>query len=177
MNKIVFIGGIHGVGKTYFCNKLANTLDIPHFSASDLIAKQRNLAFTESKSVEKIDENQDYLIQAIHNFTSEHPVILLDGHFCLLNKEDNISRVPEETFIKMKPACYVVLQDASEKIALRLNERDGRAYNPDFLESFQLTEIEYANELAGKYTTPLFIQSTNSNEEQVIEYIKSHTNN
>ncbi len=35
---MIFVSGIHGVGKTYFCNMIKDKLGIKNYSASQLIA-------------------------------------------------------------------------------------------------------------------------------------------
>ncbi|KHL94561.1 hypothetical protein QW71_17340 [Paenibacillus sp. IHB B 3415] len=174
MQKIVFVAGIHGVGKTYLCDRLSIELDVPRFSASKLISKQKDYEFTNSKKVEQIQENQGFLIDAIHNYTEEFPAILLDGHFCLLNKEEGIERLPEETFDKLNPVCILLKIEEVPIIADRLKERDGIDYDADFLGDFQNSEIEYAREIAEKYSIPLLIHSTDQNHEQLLGSLKMY---
>lgn len=65
MKKIVFIGGIHGVGKSYLTEKISCHLGIRSYSASKLIAMSKEQDFTANKFIESIDTNQDQLIQSI----------------------------------------------------------------------------------------------------------------
>ena len=39
---MIFVSGIHGVGKTFFCNRLKEQLGIATYSASKLIAEKRS---------------------------------------------------------------------------------------------------------------------------------------
>ena len=39
--QIIFVSGVHGVGKTTLCKKIASRYKIEHFSASNLIAKEK----------------------------------------------------------------------------------------------------------------------------------------
>ncbi|MFE4710850.1 ATP-binding protein [Paenibacillus sp. NPDC056722] len=174
MKKIVFVAGIHGVGKTYLCNSLTKELDVPHFSASKLISKQRDYEFSISKRVQQIKENQDFLISAIHNYTQDFPTILLDGHFCLLNEEGNIERLPEETFEKLNPVCFLLIVDNASTIASRLKERDGIDYDVGFLDCFQNSETEYAKEIAEKNSVPLVIHSIDQSQAELFTLLKSY---
>ena len=46
---MIFISGVHGVGKTYFSNLAKSELHINSYTASELIEKSRNLKFNENK--------------------------------------------------------------------------------------------------------------------------------
>jgi adenylate kinase len=90
MNKVFFIGGIHGVGKTTFCKQLITNLNnFKHLSASDIIKKYKNSDEFDTKRVKDIDKNQLLLINGLKKEKKDSN-ILLDGHFVLLDKEDNI---------------------------------------------------------------------------------------
>ena len=56
--RIVFIAGVHGVGKTTLCNELAARFNIEHFSASNLIAREKEEEHLRNKRVENIAGNQ-----------------------------------------------------------------------------------------------------------------------
>ena len=58
---MIFISGIHGVGKSYFCDKVKAELGIDTFSASKLISERKNTGFSSNKLIPDIDENQQYL--------------------------------------------------------------------------------------------------------------------
>lgn len=62
---MIFISGVHGVGKTYFSNLVKSELHINSYTAGELIEKSRNLNFNENKQVSDIQGNQTYLIHAI----------------------------------------------------------------------------------------------------------------
>ena len=55
---MIFVSGIHGVGKTFFCDRVKEKLGIATYSASKLIAEKRSRNFSADKIVEDIDENQ-----------------------------------------------------------------------------------------------------------------------
>lgn len=62
---MIFVSGIHGVGKTYFCEMTRERLGIKFFSASELIAERKKQGFSPNKLVSDIDENQGFLLDAI----------------------------------------------------------------------------------------------------------------
>ena len=64
--KVIFVAGIHGVGKTTGCMAVAEELGIPYYTASQIIKGEKASAVVEqSKLVADIDENQRLLIQGV----------------------------------------------------------------------------------------------------------------
>ena len=57
---MIFISGVHGVGKTYFCNKVSQELGIKTYSASMLITEKKKKDFSADKLIPDIDVNQQY---------------------------------------------------------------------------------------------------------------------
>lgn len=92
--RIIFVGGVHGVGKTTLCDDLAAKFNIEHFSASTLIAREKEEEHLRSKRVDNIAKNQDHLVVAINKYFNSTSWYLLDGHFCLLNKDNKITQIP-----------------------------------------------------------------------------------
>ncbi|MGG4397400.1 ATP-binding protein [Paenibacillus thiaminolyticus] len=133
MKKIIFVGGIHGVGKTFMCKKMSIDLNINHYSASKLISKMTNEDFSTNKKVDRINENQELLIQSIIKNTVDDELFLLGGHFILLHKNGEISKVPYMTFKVMQPKAIIILIDSAERIAERLFQRDSKTYDQQFL--------------------------------------------
>lgn len=60
---MIFISGVHGVGKTYFCDQVQKELNISAYPASRLIAEKKKVGFDSSKLVSDIDENLQYLLK------------------------------------------------------------------------------------------------------------------
>lgn len=78
---MIFISGIHAVGKGYFCDLVKKELGIETYSASDLIANARNAGFSSDKLVADIEENQQYLLAAVQELRESGTDFILDGHF------------------------------------------------------------------------------------------------
>lgn len=57
---IIFVAGVHGVGKGYFCKMLAPEIDGHHVAASELIRNRKSLGT--AKAIEGIDANQSILV-------------------------------------------------------------------------------------------------------------------
>ena len=93
---MIFISGVHGVGKSYFCKLVKDSIGIASYSASKLIADKKQKGFSKDKLIPDIDENQQYLLQAIDELRLSGKDFILDGHFCLLNAEGDIIPPPVE---------------------------------------------------------------------------------
>lgn len=165
---------MHGVGKTYFCEELASRYNLIHHSASKLIAAKKAISFDSSKRVGQISENQDYLIEAIKELKMEESVLLLDGHFCLLNKSGEVVRLPSETFLNLSPIGIILIIDHVENISEKLSKRDKvQALSIDLIEQFQEEEIKYAKEIAASLQIPLFIHSVNENNKKLYVFVEN----
>ena len=82
---MVFVSGVHGVGKSYFCGILKERLNISSYTASSLISGRKKARFSTDKRVADIDVNQLYLLEAVKELKDRNEEFLLDGHFCLLD--------------------------------------------------------------------------------------------
>lgn len=152
MFKRIFVAGIHGVGKTTYCNNLENRLNIKAYSSSDLIYNFRSKS-TKNKKVEDVKKNQDILIESIRDIGIDH--FILDGHFILINKYNNFSNVPTSTFEKLNLDKIIILIGDICKIQKRLQNRDNKKYDYYFLEKMQIMEVNRAEEISEKLNIPL----------------------
>ncbi|GFZ93929.1 hypothetical protein GCM10008018_45500 [Paenibacillus marchantiophytorum] len=162
MRNLIFVGGIHGVGKSTFCTKLSDNHGIKAHSASKLIAFKKNETFTKDKRIQDIKSNQMYLLEALDEVESN--VFLLDGHFCLLDINGIITRIPEQTFIDISPRAIVVLIDSVKEIISRLQARDSHLHNHSVIKEFQDEEIGYAKIISEKLNVPLIILDSENRE-------------
>lgn len=63
---MIFISGVHGAGRSYFCDMVKATTGIESYSASTLIAQRKHSGFAKDKLIPDIDDNQQYLLQAVN---------------------------------------------------------------------------------------------------------------
>lgn len=172
--KLILVAGIHGVGKTYHCEKWAQDFNIQHFSASSLISKQKKQDFGTNKKVENINKNQDFLISALQSLKLNSQSFLLDGHFCLLDKSGNVYALPFETFELLKPSGIILISDSVDLIADRLKKRDNNDYSLELLNVFQGNEIEYAYNAARLLNIPLFEYKSDEPTNELYKFIEKH---
>lgn len=151
---IIFIGGVHGVGKSSFCSELSKKFNIEHITASSLIKRRKSLA--KDKQVDNVIDNQAILVEELSTYKSNKRVILLDGHFTLLKSKRKFEDVPLDTFKSISPKAIALLSDSPENIAARISNRDGK--NPiseNEIELLQNREIERAKIIQENLRIPL----------------------
>lgn len=169
-NRIIFIGGIHGVGKGTICKKISSECSIPHFSASQLL-KWHEISARENKLVDDFATTQERLLFGIDEHILPGTIALLDGHFCLLNSEGIPEKIADETFLKINPiAIGVVIEDVIV-VKQRLEARDSKEYHLEILQQMQEMEVEHANNIASTLQIPIFLISSNKFSD-LIDYIK-----
>ncbi len=168
---MIFIGGIHGVGKSYFCEQITKQTGLKSYSASKLIAELKQEQFKSDKLIADIRGNQNYLLDAVRKITDKE--YLLDGHFCLLNSSGEVERVPLETFKQLPIKAIVVIYDDVEKIVERLSVRDGVPHSKAIFEKFQSEEISYAKEVAELHLVPLITHNSTSNIDDIVTLINN----
>lgn len=168
---MIFVSGIHGVGKTYFCNFVEEKLGIKNYSASQLIAERRKKGFSADKFVSDIDDNQFLLLDAINELRQTGIEFILDGHFCLLNEAGVITRIPMETYTLLKPDKMILLLENPKIIAERRFQRDGIRQDVCAINDFQEAEKVYAAEIAEQLNIPLEVSRGASDLERIVELL------
>lgn len=143
----VFIGGIHGVGKSSLCAQYSSEYNVAHYVASELIRSLRNEDANLHKEVKDLSRNQDALLTAISHRISEQQY-LLDGHFVIRVAGTGLSRVPIETFQAIRPLGIIIATGCAHDAADRIKLRDGREIAPAVLEEMQMAEVEHGTHVA-----------------------------
>jgi len=147
--KPIFIGGIHGVGKSTICAKICAELNMPHLIAGDVIRK-----FKKTNSIHHVDQgkrvgnipvNQDILVSALNKIVIDHSSYVLDGHFTLFDSSGAVHPIPISTFSAINPAIMFLVVDEPELIQSRLLSRDEETYCPKALGEMQDAEVDHAS--------------------------------
>lgn len=169
---MIFVSGIHGVGKTYFCNIIKERLNLQSYTASHLIAARRKEGFSENKFVSNIDDNQNLLVAAIKELRKAEKEFILDGHFCLLNESGEITRIPLETYMLLKPNAIILLTEKPEIIAARRLQRDNVFQDVSEITVFQEEEERYAKEIAEQLNISLVVSHGMDDFDKIVDYVK-----
>jgi len=173
--RIVFIGGIHGVGKTLFSERASKVVGVPRLSASTLITEQRKAPAAICKRVGNVGSNQTALIEAIESHPLQAKRIVLDGHFCVFDSSGSIVTVPTETFRRLSPVALVVLLEDVEVIQQRLRERDKGEFSVKVLTDLQNAERKHAEVVSRTLKVPLCLVGT-SEHPKALEFVARHIN-
>lgn len=170
---MILVSGIHGVGKSFFCDRMKEQLNIKHYSASQLITARRNRGFSEDKHVPDIDDNQPLLIESIKELRQKGGEFILDGHFCLLDASGRVTRIPSETYTALNPDRIILLTECPEIISERRKIRDGIQQDIREITAFQSEEKAYAAEISDQLKIPFMVSNGADDIQRVIDWVKA----
>lgn len=152
----IFLGGIHGVGKSSLCEKIFIPFGYECFTASQLI-KTSGGTLRKDKAVENLDQNQALLVSRVRYQQKKSFRFLLDGHFVLKDINSQLQKIPLEVFRCLKLTKLILLTGNEQDIAQRLNKRDGQRWEVGFLQDFQNIEREHAHFISQELGIPLLV--------------------
>lgn len=154
--KVIFLAGVHGVGKGYLGSPVARKLGIHHLTASQLIRDERGHAtWSNDKRVGEVDVNQRALIAAVGRFRINGEPLLLDGHFVLRDLDGALNKLPIEVFEQLQLAGVILLSDDAELIAKRLLSRDQHQGKSDAVAGLAVEESCHARAVCSALALPL----------------------
>lgn len=172
LKNIIFIGGIHGSGKGKICEEITSNFNINHLTASEVL-KWTEISEQSSKTVVDISDTQNRLISNLQKIIKEEEIYLLDGHYCLLNSQNQPEKIPIQTFVDINPNKIILVIANSKEIKKRLETRDNKTYDLSLIDAFQNLEIEYANEISKVLSKPiLIVDSLKFDLNNLINFIK-----
>ncbi|ALL23630.1 ATP-binding protein [Bacillus tropicus] len=168
----IFLSGIHGVGKSTLATELEKVMDIKTFSVSELIRKSGKDIDTVTKNTEHISSNQELWKVEINKLNIGDSKLLLDGHFCLLDKDKKINPLPFTTFKDTHMTKIICIEGEPQIIRERLLNRDNNEYSIALLEEFQKCELEQATRYSCENDISLFIYNETQPFSELIKFIK-----
>ena len=160
-DNIIFMGGIHGVGKSTICQHICRELDMEYLSASELLNWGDINDDAKNKKVKDIPYTQNRLIVGLSNTIQKGHFYLLDGHYCLLNEKAEVEKISLEIFMQINPKALGIILGDIREIKTRLNMRDDKNYDFGLLERLQNSELDYAKELSVALKVPLYKVESN----------------
>ena len=155
---MIFVTGIHGAGKSIYSIKLAESLNIPWYSASKIISSIDSKRIYPQKLVDTIDSNQQLLIKACLQLNIRHTDYVLDGHVCLLNADGKIRKISHLVFEAIGVNKIIIVTADPETIRKRIYNRDKIEWPLQMIENFQNNEIKHAKQIANKLKVPFTIE-------------------
>lgn len=155
---VIFVAGIHGVGKTTASQELSRRLGVAHLSASSIIKAEKISAVSErSKLVVDVGINQQFLVSGLRKVPNSQRIIL-DGHFTMRRKSDGcLERVSVDVFREIGVVGIILYVDAVKAISERLFDRDGETQSDELLQLHQEEELLHAKSVAATLRVPLII--------------------
>lgn len=153
---VIFVAGIHAVGKSTACKFVSAELGILHYTASQIIQGEKSASVPAgSKLVDDVTDNQRLLIQGVSRLPATE-IILLDGHFTIQRKSDGaIEAIPVEVFREIQVRAVVVFTDDPAKIAERTFARDRVEASLESLYAHQEAEIKHAKHVTTTLGLPI----------------------
>lgn len=168
---IAFIGGIHGVGKSTICLKICEETKLEYLSASELI-KWRDINIDpRNKKVKDIPATQDRLLVGLSKATKEERSYLLDGHYCLLNSQNEIVNIPLITFKAINPVSLNAIIGDIYEVQHRLESRDKKSYDLNLIKKMQDHEMDHANQISKDLGVDLYL-GTQSDFAKVLDSLR-----
>ena len=156
--KVIFVAGIHAVGKTTVCKAVSDEFGVPHYTASQIIRDEKSSAVSaNSKLVAEVADNQRLLIQGVSRLL-EGGIFLLDGHFTMRRKSDGgIEAIHADVFRELRIGGVVLFTDHPEEISKRMHKRDGVSQPVEMFRSHQDAEVAHAKHIADTLGLPIVI--------------------
>lgn len=153
MNKLIFITGVHGTGKSTLAKKLSEKFNIHFFTASEIITKASNDMYhkLDYKCVPSIEKNQSILLTELVRMRALYDIFILDGHFVLLDHDSIPTPIAVKFISKIAPSLVILITDDPSKIAKRIFNRDGQIYDTLLITKMQnlerITVARYCRDL------------------------------
>lgn len=152
----MFIGGVHGVGKTTICKASLDPLGFDCISASELIRRHVTMHKTD-KRVRNVGKNQDVLVAESNKEKLKSLLYGLDGHYCLLNKDGAIERLPVEVFDSLGFDLLALVDSTVDAVVKHLQARDGTKWSKKTVAALMSAERTHAKRIAKALNKPLVV--------------------
>jgi len=161
----IFLAGVYGVGKSTLAEKLSSSSGIPCFSAGDLISKVNGEKYGSNKVVVDKNKNQDILAACVSEILQKSEAIILAGHFCIVNREGKVKKIPDAVFAKLQIEKIILLEAAPQIIRKHLLGRDGKDYSLQVIEDLLFRERQCSESTAEILHCPLVIHQMRYTDE------------
>lgn len=155
-NSVLFVAGVHGVGKSSLAVEVSKGLSIPAFSASKLIQQADPDRIYPDKLVDdSILENQRILICQVNLLKDRYPRLIIDGHLCLLDQHARVIPLSSEVFKQLGITRLLLVTAESALIKSRLEQRSEIKIDIEAIIALQTQEQDRAQAVANRLCIPL----------------------
>ena len=163
----IFIAGVYGTGKSTVCSALSKELCIPAFSAGDLISSINGEQYGANKTVSDKNNNQVLLSGRVHQLSKEYGNIILAGHFCIFDSNDEVDILPESVFPTLNISQIILLESDVQTIVSNLRHRDRKSYSDKSVSLLIKKEHEQSERVAKRLNCPLSIYQMTFTDQDV----------
>lgn len=170
MRNVIFFSGIHGVGKGFISEKIKSKINIPIYSASELI-RLNGISSDTNKKVDNVTNNQKQLIKSINDLIKDK-IFVLDGHTCLINNQNEIESIKLEIFKEMNIIGAILILDDINLIKDRIYKRDFINFDLELLARLQKSEIRNMKMISNDLNIPLLFFKNGDNIQNIVDFIK-----
>lgn len=157
----IFVAGCYGVGKSTLCSALSSELNIPSYSAGDLISNVNGEIYGANKAVKDKDGNQVLLAKEVQRKLETESRIILAGHFCIFNSFNYVDKLPQDVFSKISLEQILLLEADPNRILSNLANRDNKNYKLYQIEDLLREERIAAEEISRKCTCRITVHQMN----------------
>lgn len=152
---VVFVAGIHGVGKTWLCERYARQYEVRHITASALIEQVlTSFNLSAGERVNDSDLDQQALELAVNSIVASGKSLLLEGQMVLRDKHGQQVASNTDAFARLNLAAIVLISTDVSVVAQRQSSRDATA-TPADLDAFQRREMQHAEQISKALGIPL----------------------
>lgn len=170
---VIFVSGVHGVGKTTLCRSLSERIGAPHYSASQLIAARKAESISvDSKKVLEPHSNQSLLQEAVKEVTRNNITIILDGHFTLIDCNEQVVSLNPSLFESLELVAVVFVVESPRIIRERIMARDGVDSDYRAIRSHQCLELVHGRYILSLLRIP-YVTASSRSSHHVDEFIRS----
>ncbi|MBE3686819.1 ATP-binding protein [Vibrio parahaemolyticus] len=136
---IIFVSGVHGVGKSTLCTKLSNKTGIPFLSASTIIREFK----AENENINRLNaevmSNAKAFNLGVKELLKKNDYYIIDGHTILLDENGDYIPIPPNIFSDLPIIKFVTMYNDLSVIGERMSNDIPK--NMDFLREFQNLEL------------------------------------
>lgn len=173
---VIFVAGIYGVGKSTLCARLSKELGVPAYSAGDLISAVNEERYGANKAVNDKCLNQNILALQVNNLLKATPKILLAGHFCIFDKNNNVDYLPETVFSDLEITEIILLETSISRIIEILSVRDNKEYTKQQVSALQSAESQRAQVISLRLGCKLYLHTMSFDDTDILKclsYVKT----
>lgn len=173
---VIFLAGVHGVGKTFLGEPASKLLGFQYATASSLIRNEfgGKQSWAENKRTKNMDNNQEALISSVSRIIEKNQgPLVLDGHLVLRDEQGSLISISSDIFKRLGVSYVILLEAPSSTVAERLLVREAPQPLEDITELAE-AECKNAENICNELNIPL-IKLLSPSSEQLLSAFKRAT--